>query len=185
MARVPQPKNTGTKTAAKRAAPVTRRKVVAETQEMEVAPEATTAFTNDGERVDEIEIAVQGDLVNFKDKADRLAFLEEKLTIIINESSEKDAEKYVFCSVNGQGAGPGGVKWLPRNRELTIARKFVEVLAKARPVRYKSVDETLPNGELASRQVGSSSQKYPFTVISDPNPKGREWLSKLLMRRAG
>ncbi len=56
-----------------------------------------------------------------------LAFMEEPVTIMIHETTNPNDQQMCFLAVNGQGAGPGGVAWLKRGDQYTMARKFVPV----------------------------------------------------------
>ena len=127
----------------------------------------------------EIEVAHGG--LGFKEKAAKLAFYEEMMTINIHESSDQNApETHVFLSVNGRGAGPGGMPWVPRGNNVKVARKYVEVLARARPSKYGSVEKLNSVGEREVVYPRTSALRYPFSVIEDTNPQGATWLSKLL-----
>lgn len=164
--------------------PVIKTNIVA-SEELPVAPEATVHFDN-GARKEEGVIEVQADVYGLNDKAANLAFFEEIVTINISEGAEKNAERHIFLSVNGQGPGPGGIPWVPRGQDIQLRRKFVSVLAGARPVRYVNYEDVAPDGERQSKQRASSADRYPFQVVEDQNPRGREWLSKLrATRRAG
>lgn len=158
-----------------------------ETDELPKASEGVVKFDNEGEKqVEGVDFELEHNVHNFTEKADKLKFLEEKVTIILAEGQEKNAETHVFLAVNGVGPGPDGLPWVPRNKEITIARKYLEVLARARGVRYKSVEATNNDGERTIENRASSSQRYPFTVLHDPNPRGRDWLRNLMAsERAG
>jgi hypothetical protein len=174
-------------TTAKRArtAPVAPRKTV-DTREIPTGSEGSVVFTNEGVARDAGDTEIDTNVGHFdENKLAKLAFLEEPVTIIIAEASDKNQESHIFCAVNGVGPGPGGLPWLPRNIEITVARKYLEVLARARPVRVQTVERVnRDNGERYTEQKRSSSQRYPFQVIHDPNPRGRDWLKNLMLRRA-
>lgn len=109
-----------------------------------------------------------------------LAFLEEPVTIRIHGTTDDNAEQMIFCQVNGQGAGPNGIPYLPREIAVTIKRKFVEVLARARPVKVKHSERFNPeSGERESVLNTKSSLMYPFDVVNDSD-KGRAWLSGII-----
>ncbi len=120
------------------------------------------------------------DLYGFKEKAAALAFNEEILEVMISESNEQNPEHYVFLKVNGRGAMPNNVPWVPRGVPVKIARKYVERLCRAKPVNIRTVEARDMDGALTTRIHRTSALKYPFSVIYDPNPKGRAWLSNLL-----
>ncbi|HYN54400.1 MAG TPA: hypothetical protein VES38_06820 [Methylotenera sp.] len=157
-----------------------------ESAELEVAPEKTVQFDNGVRKDIGSDIEIQGDVHGFADKAAKLAFMEEPVTVMLSESTDKNPERYVFISVNGIGAGPQGHPWVPRGVEITIKRKYLNVLAGARQVRYTNYEFTNNDGERGSAQRAASADIYPFSVIEDQNPRGREWLKQLrASRRAG
>lgn len=154
--------------------------------DVDIAKEKTVVFDN-GTRVelgDDIEI--EGNVYGLSDKAAKMAFDNEVVSVIINESQEKNAERYVFLAINGVGAGPKGIPWVPRGQVIDIKRMYLNVLAGARTVRYSNYEYTTNDGERKSAQRPQTIQAYPFQVVHDANPKGREWLTQLLTtRRAG
>lgn len=115
-----------------------------------------------------------------------LAFMEEPVTIRIQPSMEKFAPKVVQCWVNGKGAEQltNGkwmqCGWLPVNHVVTTRRKYVEVLARAKQegISTRVVKHEDSEDNFADRYT---SMKYPFSVLSDANPRGHEWLSRILM----
>jgi hypothetical protein len=181
------------KPAAKAAAPRAKRVTPAvirkdtDVRSVEAAKEGAVVFDGRGvAHVEQGDVVVETNLTGINEKAAMLKFMEEPVTIVIAEASDKNAEKAVFCKVNGRGPGPGGSPWLPRNMEITIPRKYVEVLVRARPIRVQSVEKVNPGtGERYMEQQKSSSDRYPFSVVRDDNPAGREWLRNLRANRAG
>jgi hypothetical protein len=165
------------KPVAAKSTPVIKSKVV-DSREHDLAPEVGAKFDN-GVREDVGVIEVHGDIHGFADKAAELAFMEEFVSVILSESNDKNPERYVFLSVNGIGAGPQGTPWVPRGVEVRVKRKYLNVLAGARQVRYTNYEDTNAQGERTSGQRASSSDRYPFQVIEDPNPRGIDWLRKL------
>jgi hypothetical protein len=154
-------------------------------QELGVAPEGSFKFAQDGTPEEEVpEILVESNLATFSDKAAQLAFNEEFLTIQLHGTTDPNAEPMVFLAVNGVGAGPNGIPWLPRDVAITIKRKYVERLCRARPIAYGNVEKTNEQGERYIDYPKTSALKYPFSVIEDKNPKGGKWLSDLLSSRA-
>jgi len=163
-------------------------KNIVDSRELDVAPEGGISISEQGKRTDlGSDIEIEGNVHGFQSKAQQLAFMEEPVTIIIAEGTEKNPEQYVFLSVNGIGAGPNGIPWVPRNVEITIKRKYLSVLANSRPVHFRKKERYDPStGDRVVDTVGSSSDRYPFQVVEDRNPHGREWLRQLrLTKRAG
>ena len=132
------------------------------------------------------EIEPVSDLANFKDHADLLAFYEEMLNVVILDSPDPNPEPYVFVAVNGRGPMPGPIglsPWCPRNQTLKMARKYVEVLAQAKPINYRTVETLDSEGYKTTVLRSTTALRYPFQVLSDPNPRGARWLSEMLRRR--
>lgn len=155
-----------------------------DTRELQGPAESTVKFDAEGNKhVEGGEIEIENNLDNLSEKAAALKFMEEKVTIIISQDSDKNAEKYVFCSVNGRGPGPGGIKRIPRGVEVDIARKFVEVLVRAQHERVGNKEVINSQGERSYEYPKTASQKYPFQVVRDDNPRGRQWLSDLMRQR--
>jgi hypothetical protein len=68
--------------------------------------------------------------------------------------------------------------WIPRGKTVSVKRKYVEALARARSFVYEQENDTgRPDGY---RMVEREVMSYPFEIIHDPNPKGREWLERLV-----
>lgn len=108
------------------------------------------------------------------DYQDELAFMEEKLEITLARKSDKFAPLYEVFRVNGKALGIRvGVKTL-------VPRKFVEVIARAMPydVRTVVIKHEKYEDNFVERDV---IQQHPFTVNRDPNPRGAEWLERVLM----
>lgn len=114
-----------------------------------------------------------------------LAFNEEPMTIRIERSSEKFSPKVVDCWVQGRGAelfvnGKWMVcGWLPVGQPIITRRKYVEVLARAKPDAVTT--EVIRKDESEENNlVRYTSSKYPFSVIRDDNPRGYSWLVQVL-----
>jgi hypothetical protein len=105
---------------------------------------------------------------------DELQFMEEKISIRLEPSSDRYSPKFVDVAVNGR------IEWLEVGKPIQVARKYIEVLARAKSDTFITIapntnDETPVN--MISR---NTSQKYPFSVIKDPNPRGYQWLTSVL-----
>ena len=119
-----------------------------------------------------------------------LAMAEDPVTILIYPSREKNAPVVVDCWVNGRGAEVFvNGKWsvfncLPVNVAVTTKRKYVEVLARARidTVATEVEDETAD--QPSNRLIRNSSSSVVFTVIGDKNPRGGEWLRRIMAERS-
>lgn len=123
-----------------------------------------------------------------KDYAEALAFNEEPIKILISPSAEKyaPAAHPVWCQ------GPGAEifdaqlnKWvrygcLPVGIPCITRRKYVEILAMSK-IDTITTPEKRPGDNLEDDRVGrQTSSMAIFTVLEDRNPKGQEWLRRIL-----
>ena len=108
-----------------------------------------------------------------KDHADRLAFNEEKIEVMVHESTDKNAEAVVEVFVNGIP------QRFVRGQTQAVKRKFVEALARAKRTAY-SQEKVMDNGIESYRNVPHTALGYPFSVVRDPNPRGADWLKSVL-----
>jgi hypothetical protein len=129
------------------------------------------------------DIVIHGDTYGLDEKARLLAFMEEPVTIMVHESTDPNAEAMVFVAVNGEGPGPAKTPWIPRGQPVTIKRKFVEALCRAKGESVKSIEVTNNTGERSIRYPKHSALRYPFSIVEDQNPRGSEWLRKTLAQR--
>jgi len=109
-----------------------------------------------------------------KDYLKELAFNEEWLTIRLERTGEKNAPKWVQFGVNGI------TKWLHPGVPVKIQRKYVEVLARSVPYDVETEVEDATVAYPRNDIVRNARAKYPFSVIHDPNPRGAEWLTKVM-----
>lgn len=110
----------------------------------------------------------------WEDRAAELAFMEEPVEVVVHESPDPQAEDPVPTFVNGRA------QWFFRGQPVTVKRKYVERLARAKPIHYKNEEYTEADGGKAVRWPKRSTLHYPFAVLRDDNPKGRPWLRKIL-----
>lgn len=137
--------------------------------------EETTMVPPDGD-IDRPDIRVERESLK-SGRAEMLKFMEEPIEIEIYESPDENAERFVFCSVNGEGAGPpkfGG--YLPRGVPVTVKRKHVEVLVRAKRVSVRTDEVRGHDGARSTALRRKSGQAYPFRVLRDDNPRGAAWL---------
>lgn len=144
---------------------------------------AARARAADELNTQEIEPVLGQGVSDVEQKAQMLAFFEEKIEIHIHDSTDINPEPHIFLSVNGRGAMPDGSPWVPRAQNVTIARKYVEQLARAKPVNLRTVPALDGDGFKTTALKRTSSLRYPFSVIRDPNPKGAAWLRDLMRQR--
>lgn len=140
------------------------------------------------ERGEEIEII---DKPLESEYARALLMAEEPITIRIEPSQQENAPTVVDVWCNGKGAevmDPKTGKWieincLPIGGVITTKRKYVEILARAKfdTIATKTGDTRQENPE--NRLVRNTGSKAVFSVLQDDNPKGREWLVRLMSER--
>lgn len=122
----------------------------------------------------------QTDLSRFADKAELLSFMEEPVGVMIHESTDPNGEPFVYCAVNGVGAMPKNNPWIPRGKPVTIKRKHVERLARAKRVGVRTDEVMDAHGARTTAVRKTSGLAYPFSITHDPNPRGPAWLSRVL-----
>jgi hypothetical protein len=132
---------------------------VPETPEIEIIPGATRGVKGKG---------------GLDPYAQELIFNEEIVEVMVHESTDENAENPIFTSCQGVP------QYFYRGVPQRVKRKYVEILAAVKEHALSTPEYTAQDG---SRAVGirrTSSIKYPFSVISDPNPRGAAWLKALL-----
>jgi len=105
---------------------------------------------------------------------DELKFNEEFVEVMVHETTDKNAEDPVFTACNGV------TQYFFRGQVQQVRRKYLAILASCKEHAIKTVEYTQADGSRATKIVRTSSLKYPFSVISDPNPRGAPWLRALL-----
>lgn len=123
-----------------------------------------------------------------KDYLDELAFMEEPVKVRFSTGLERNAPKFVDCAVQGRGIQVFLFgKWqevhqVPVNTNVIMKRKYVEVFARCKhtnvTARHRGV--TFDGSQPINETIPSTDLKHPFSVIDD-TPKGREWLSRVIM----
>lgn len=109
----------------------------------------------------------------FKEKADYEAFMHEEVDVEVHETTDENADPLPCVWVNGRP------QRFHRGHTQTVKRKYVEGLARAKQTAI-STREVMQDGERAIRIDRHTGLRYPFSVVSDPNPLGRPWLKKIL-----
>lgn len=108
-----------------------------------------------------------------QEKLELLAFMEEKLRIVVHDSSDPNADPMPTVWNDGipQRFIPG--------QETEVKRKYVEILARSRKTAIRQVE--LPNLE-GYENIQHSALVHPFSVLYDPNPKGAQWLKQIMQQ---
>lgn len=106
--------------------------------------------------------------------AKELAFYEEPVEIEIHESTDKNNPEPIidlYCQ--------GVPQRVIRGQPITVKRKYVQILCNARHVSMDT--EVKMDGDNVINRVNKrSALRYPFSVIHDANPRGRDWLRQAL-----
>ncbi|MDO8547866.1 MAG: hypothetical protein Q7R68_10985 [Nitrospirales bacterium] len=131
-----------------------------------------------------------------KDEAEGLAFNEEVVRILIHRSDDEDLASNVtdFIAVNGIKAEvimhDGrwlALGYLPKGIPIYTKRKYVEQLARAKMDKIKTRVEDITDSAGAGGKENHvdrfTKAVAAFSVLEDKNPKGGEWLSRLLLQR--
>lgn len=110
--------------------------------------------------------------VNFKDVAELEAFMHEILTIVVHQDRDEGSLDVISPNVGGINQP------IVRGVNSKVKRKYVEALARTRTETFIQAQDQadLSNIKMVPRAVVT----YPFSVINDPNPIGREWLEGIL-----
>ena len=107
-------------------------------------------------------------------QAQELLFNEEFVEVMVHESTDDNAENPIFTACNGI------TQYFFRGQPQQVRRKFVAILASCKEHNVTTPEYTGGDGARAMGIRRTSSLKYPFSVISDKNPRGAAWLRGLL-----
>lgn len=135
------------------------------------------------------EIVIADPALMTKDYQDELAFMAEWLTIRLEPSGQENAPDTFFVSVNGRGAeilvNGRPMVWphLPVGPEITVRRSVVEIIARSKTMRVATDHTGDPTRQLANKTTRNVSQTQPFSIISDPSPRGRAWAAEMIRRQ--
>lgn len=106
--------------------------------------------------------------------AQELAFNEEYVEVMVSESTDENAEQMIFTACNGIP------QYFKRGQVQRVRRKYVAILASCKEHNMQTPEATARDGSRIINITRTSSLKYPFMVVSDPNPRGGAWLKSLL-----
>lgn len=108
-----------------------------------------------------------------KDAIELEYFMHETLVITVAESPNEEDPLVVCPVVNGK------MQPIVRGVPTPVRRKYVEALARAKETKYRQV-QTDSNRPDSLEMVPRTVVAYPFSVDHDPNPRGRDWLRRIL-----
>ncbi len=117
-----------------------------------------------------------------------LAFYEEPVTIVINASTHKNAASIFENWSNGLGAEMlVNGKWLvvrdlPISKPITIKRKVVEQIIRARITNVNTAHQEPPVEQPRNEIIRTSSQVHSFSILRDESPRSQDWLTMAYAR---
>ena len=127
--------------------------------------------------------------------ANDLSFMEQPVKIIIARSNEKNAPSAYFCAVNGHNPEvlvngkwrTQPVPYLPVGEELTLKRKYVEVLLAAKiddvDTYHQAPAEADPRTGYIRQNISRKTSAFAtFSILEDRDPRAQAWFSELTRR---
>lgn len=109
-----------------------------------------------------------------QEKLAMLAFMEEPVTVYIQTTTNKQDEQVFEVFVNGKR------EFFRRGETKTVKRKFIEAMVRAKVTTYEQREEFDDAGVRTYVNIPHTGLRYPFSVVSDPNPRGADWLRATL-----
>lgn len=149
-----------------------------DTTELQVGQDKPRNMPSTGPaRIEKSEIEIV-DGIEWKNRADTLAFMEEMIEVQVHQSTDKNAEAIVQVWNNGRA------QFFIRGIPQKVKRKFVEVLGRCKQSTFSQEYYVDGHGNNAVRNIPHTALRYPFSVVTDQNPKGADWLRKMLAEAA-
>lgn len=108
------------------------------------------------------------------EKLAMLKFMEDEVTIHIHATTNKEDEQIFEFFNNGRR------EVFRRNEQKTVKRYFVDMLARAKPTNFTHDTITDAQGVKQIKYTPHTGLRYPFSVVNDPHPLGRDWLRSVL-----
>ena len=134
---------------------------------------ATPAFSVDDIGINPGDIEVIDQVVTGEKLAIE-AFMNEKITVIVHESSDDYDNEIVQTWVNGR------IQQFERGTPNRVRRCYVEALARAKRTTYRQQLDERAGVQQFNQMRPTHALAYPFTVLEDQNPRGPEWLRGVL-----
>ena len=154
---------------------VAPRKIQVDTTNEQVGQEGTVTMEVTGPaKLEHPAIEPVTDLTNFKEKAAILAFMDEIVEVEVHTSTDESEPQFVQLWNDGRS------QVIPRGIPTPVKRKYVEVLARLKANKFRNEEFRDPAGNESVRWPKTTGLRYPFNVVTDPNPRGRSWLRGVL-----
>lgn len=109
------------------------------------------------------------------EKMAMLEFMAQPVTVRIATTTDRQAEQVFEININGR------LEFFRRGETKTIPRYFVDRLARLKVTGYSQREVINTEGIKDILHDPHTGLKYDFAVVSDPHPRGREWLDHVLM----
>lgn len=116
------------------------------------------------------------DMPQFAGHLETLAFMEERVLVRVHETTEPHAEKFIEVYNDGK------LQIFVRGEWIIAKRKYVEVLARAKPFSVTTPEAVDGRGNATRRIDRHVGQRYQFEM-RDKNPKGAAWLNAIMMEQ--
>lgn len=151
--------------------PVSLSKTI-EPEEMQIGQDHSFEFDRDNNVIQEATTTL--DDPRMLEKLATETFMNEPVTVHIQESNDDQSDMAFTIEVNGKK------EFFREGEAKTVKRMFVEGLARAKKTTYRNVKKKDDDGENAYAYLPKTGVRYPFSVVEDRNPNGRDWLTAIL-----
>ena len=105
------------------------------------------------------------------------AFMNELVTVHVHSTTDENQAPQFILNCNG------GNQPVVRGVDITIRRKYVEIMARMKETKYTQVTPN-PAAPDVSEMRARHGLVFPFNLVNDPNPRGRAWLENVLAEPA-
>lgn len=123
-------------------------------------------------------IEVDKDDVMGSDRVLQERFMQDVLEVHFHEAADENEPQFVEVTVNGE------YRRAVRGFPASLKRMHVAVLAQAKQLRVTQKKVVNADGSMGFIEQPVMKLTYPFSIISDPSPRGAAWLKKLLQSPA-
>lgn len=111
------------------------------------------------------------------EKLAMLAFFDEKVTVRIATTTDRNADQIFEITINGK------TEMFRRGETKTVKRMFVDRMARLKSTTYDHEEVTNSEGIKQIVYKPSTALRYDFSVVRDDNPLGDSWLRSTLAER--
>jgi len=105
------------------------------------------------------------------------AFMNELVTVHVHSTTDENQAPQFILNCNGVNQP------VVRGVDITIRRKYVEIMARMKETKYTQVTPN-PAAPDVSEMRARHGLVFPFNLVNDPNPRGRAWLENVLAEPA-